>query len=343
MLAVVKKPATQGVTMANVPLPRFGPEEALVRVRAVGICGSDHRIYADTSPARQAHILGHEVAGEVVAVGGRVASVAPGDRVGIEICLGCSRCRYCVAGRVNLCDDLKEVGITVDGGMTEYVAVSACNLHTLPNSVSFRKGVLADPLACALHGLELAYIQPGSWVAIVGPGQMGLLAAQIAKRRYKARVIVVGTSAERLATASAVGADHVLNVNDVDVVNAVRDISDGGADVVYEAAGRITAIEPSVSMARKGATIIMVTVHRQAQLDLELVVRRELRLLGAICYRPPDYREAIRMLASGEIEVSPLLNNVFSLQEAQNAFSFVLTRRGLKAILFVPSDPADKA
>ncbi|MBI4012762.1 MAG: alcohol dehydrogenase catalytic domain-containing protein [Candidatus Rokubacteria bacterium] len=344
MLAVIKDPSKPGVVLEDVPVPQVGPWEVLVRVRAVGICGSDQRIYNDVNPARRRRfIIGHEIAGDVLEMGDRVREVAVGDRVGVEICVGCGICRHCKVGRVNLCEKLEEFGVTVDGGMTEYVAVPARNLHLLPPALSYEKAVLADPLACVIRGLEMIHVTFGSWVAILGPGQMGLLATQVVKRILRARVVMVGTRPDRLALARAMGADETVDVTRTDAVAAVRELTDGGADFVYEAAGTTRALDDAIAMARKGGTVVMLTVHRQVQINLEPAIRGELHLIGAICYSYREYARALGLLAEARIDVEPLLAHVFPLAQAQEAFDFVLSRQGIKAILTVPGEEAASA
>jgi L-iditol 2-dehydrogenase len=336
VLAVVKDPAKRGIVLEDVPVPTVGPWEVLVRVRAAGICGSDQRIYNEVSPSRRRRfILGHEIAGDVVAVGERVTEVRLGTAVGVEICIGCGICRHCKVGRVNLCEKLEELGVTVDGGMTELVAVPARNVHVLPSGLGFETAVLADPLACVIRGLEMITVTSGSWVAVLGPGQMGLLATQVIKRILRARVVVIGTRGERLALARGMGADEVVNVREQDAVAAVRELTDGGADFVYEAAGNAEALGQGIAMARKGGAVVMLTVHRQVQVDLEPAVRGELHLVGAICYSYREYERALALLAQGRVDGDALTRHVFPLEQAQEAFEFVLSRQGVKAILSV--------
>jgi 2-desacetyl-2-hydroxyethyl bacteriochlorophyllide A dehydrogenase len=337
VLAVIKDPGKRGIILEDVPVPRVSPWEVLVRVRAAGICGSDQRIYAEVNPGRRRRfIIGHEIAGEVVEVGERVTEVPVGARVGIEICIGCGICRHCKVGRVNLCEKLEEFGVTVDGGMTEFVAVPARNVHLLPPTLSFAKAVLADPLACVIRGLAMIPITSGAWVVILGPGQMGLLATQVIKRILRARVIMVGTRADRLAIARGLGADETVEVGREDAVAAVRELTDGGADFVYEAAGTAQALDQAIAMARRGGSVVMLTVHKKVTVNLEPAVRGELQLIGAICYAYREYERALALLAEDRIDVGPLLARAFPLDQAQEAFDFVLSRQGVKAILEVP-------
>jgi L-iditol 2-dehydrogenase len=344
MLAVVKDPAKRGIVLEDVPVPTVGPWEVLVRVRVAGICGSDQRIYNEVNPGRRRRfIIGHEIAGEVVAVGERVTEVRLGAPVAVEICIGCGICRHCKVGRVNLCEKLEELGVTVDGGMTELVAVPGRNVHALPAGLRFETAVLADPLACVIRGLEMITVTSGSWVAILGPGQMGLLATQVVKRILRARVVVIGTRDDRLALARSMGADEVVNVHEHDAVAAVRELTDGGADFVYEAAGNAEALGQGIAMARKGGSVVMLTVHKRVEVDLEPAVRGELHLVGAICYSYREYQRALALLAQGRMDVEPLTRHVFPLHQAQEAFEFVLSRQGVKAILTVSRGEASGA
>lgn len=335
MLAVVKDRAQRGVRLEEVPVPAISPYEALVRVQAVGICGSDQRIYNEVNPERRPRrfVIGHEIAGEVVACGERVHGFRPGAAVAIEICIGCGICKFCKIDHVNLCQKLEELGVTMDGGMAEYLAVPARNLHRIPEGMSFVQATLADPLACVIRGLEMVRVEQGSWVAVLGPGQMGLLATQVIKRILRARVAMVGTRADRLLLAKDLGADEVVNLQEMDPVAAVRDITEGGADYVFEAAGSAEALDQGIAMARKGGAVVLLTVHKQVQVNMEPAIRNELKLYGSICYNFREYDHALSLLAHGKVDVRPLVAHTFALPRVEEAFDFVLSRRGVKAIL----------
>jgi threonine dehydrogenase-like Zn-dependent dehydrogenase len=187
-------------------------------------------------------------------------------------------------------------------------------------------------------------VTSGSWVAVLGPGQMGLLATQVLKRILRARVVVIGTRDDRLAIAKGMGADEVVNLRDRDAVATVRELTDGGADFVYEAAGSAEALGQGIAMTRKGGAVVMLTVHKRVEVDLEPAVRGELHLVGAICYSYREYQRALALLAEGRVDVGPLTRHVFSLDQAQEAFEFVLSRQGVKAILAVtPGETARAA
>jgi 2-desacetyl-2-hydroxyethyl bacteriochlorophyllide A dehydrogenase len=334
MLAVVKNPAEVGITLEDVSVPEFSPWEVLLKVKAVGICGSDLRMYKYTDANRRGnYILGHELAGEVVDMGEKVHGSQKGDRVAAEICIGCAICRYCRKGLVNLCENLNEIGVTMNGGMAEYVAVPARNIHRIPDSLSYEVATLADPLACSIRGLELAGIERGSWVAILGPGTIGLLATKVAREIRRAKVIVTGTHDMRLKMAKKLGAEHTFNIRKGDPVEEILQITDGGVDYTFEATGDPGALQQAIYMTRKNGSIVVMTVHKEIQIDMEPVIRHELKLFGSICYNYKEFDQALDLLAKHKIDVNPLIGHSFPLKEADKAFDYCFSRKGVKIIL----------
>jgi len=333
MLAVVKDFSRKGVSLQEVPRPEFSPYEVLIRVKAVGICGSDGRMFNEVTPGRKKIIIGHELSGEVVDFGEKVHSLRKGDRVATSICIGCAICRYCRKGYFNLCDKLEEVGVTIDGGMAEYVSVPARNVHRIPEHVSFEEATLADPLACSIRGLEMVSIQKDSWVCVLGPGTIGLLAVQIAKRVLRARVVVTGTREDRLSLAQQFGADHVVNVNQDDPVKFILDKTDGGADFVFEATGSEKALEDAFFSTKRNGSIVAMTVHKQVQINMEPVIRNELKVFGSICYNYKEFDQALDLIAKKKVDLALFTQHTFPLQQYEKAFAFVMSRQGVKAIL----------
>jgi L-iditol 2-dehydrogenase len=333
MLAVVKDFSQKGVSLQEVPQPEFSPYEVLIRVRAVGICGSDVRIYNEVKPGRKKIIIGHELSGEVADSGEKVHSFKKGDRVATSICIGCAICRYCRKGNFNLCDKLEEVGVTIDGGMAEYVSVPARNVHRISEHVSFEEATLADPLACSIRGLEMVSIQKDSWVSVLGPGTIGLLAVQIAKRVLRARVVVTGTREDRLALARQFGADQVVNVSQEDPVKFILDKTDGGADFAFEATGSGKALEDAFFSTKRNGSIVAMTVHKQVQINMEPVIRNELKVYGSICYNYKEFDQALDLIAKKKVDLELFTQHTFPLKEYEKAFAFAISRQGVKAIL----------
>lgn len=334
MLAFVKDPSKVGFSLDEVPLPEFSPWEVLIKVKAVGICGSDLRIFKASDPGKGGkYILGHEVAGEVADWGEKVHSFKKGDRVATEICIGCAICPYCKKGLVNLCNNLNELGITMNGGMAEYMAIPARNVHHIPDHLTYEEATFGDPLACSIRGLELAGIESGSWVVILGPGAIGLLAAQVAKKIRRANVIVIGTKDNRLELAKRFGADYIFNIHTVDPTEEIIRITEGGVQYAFEAAGASQALQQAIDITRKSGSIVIMTVHKSIQIDMESVIRDELTLYGSICYNYKEFDQAIDLLGKKKIDVKPLIGKTFALEEADKAFDFAFSREGVKTIL----------
>jgi len=336
MLAVIKDPQKSGIKLEDVPIPKVAPEGILIKVKAVGICGSDLRIYREEDSNKKGRfILGHELSGKVVSWGEKVEGFREGDRVATEICIGCEECEYCRENLINLCNKLEEIGVTQDGGMAEYVCAPAKNVYKLPAEVSFAEATLADPLACVLRGFDLLKVKPNSWVAILGPGTMGLLATQVVKNILKAKVIIVGARGdeERLAWAGRFGADEVVNISEKDPVAAVLEITGGGAHYTFEATGVSPALSQALAITRKSGSVVVMTVHKRIEVDMEPLTRKELRIFGSICYNSEGFSRALNLIAEGGVDVKLFTKHTFPLKEAKEAFNSVLSRQGIKAIL----------
>ena len=333
MLAVVKDFSRKGISLQDVPTPEISPYEVLIKVRAVGICGSDLRIYNEVVPGRKKIIIGHELSGEIVRCGEKVHEFKRGEKVVTEICIGCAICPYCKKGLINLCDKLEEIGVTLDGGMAEFVSTPARNVHPIPKNISFEEATLADPLACTIRGLEMVSVQPDSWVTILGPGTIGLLAVQVAKKILRAKVVVTGTRGDRLALAKEFGADYVVNVHDSNPVKFILETTGGGADFSFEAAGSTNALENAFFSTKRNGSVVSMTVHKEVNINIEPVIRNELKVFGSICYNYKEFDQALDLIQKRKVNVKKFTENIFPLKEADKAFDFMMSRKGLKVIL----------
>lgn len=333
MLAVTKDPARVGVMLRHIEMPRLAAGDALIRVHAAGICGSDQRIYRSVGTGRP-FVIGHELAGEIVQLGDSSRErFRLGDRVAVSICIGCGDCRDCHSGRVNICKTVHEIGITRNGGMAEFAAIPVGNLFVLPDSMEYVTASLADPLACVIHSMTRTVVVPDEWVAVVGPGPLGLIATQYLTKRCGSRVVMVGTRYDRLRVATELGAAQVYDIKAPHVFDAIQARTGGGAAIVYEASGTDSGLSCALRLVRRGGAVILLTVHHEVYLNLESTIRGDVSLIGSICYNHDEFRSALALLETGRVDVSPLTHNLFALTDAERAFASVMSRECLKAIV----------
>jgi L-iditol 2-dehydrogenase len=284
-------------------------------------------------------VLGHEVAGEIAALGEGVGGIALGTRVTTETYFStCGDCRYCRSGHKNLCLARKSIGSAVNGGFTSFVVVPATNVHRLPDQIDFDAGALTEPLACVVHAvLTHKTISPGDIAVIAGPGAIGLLTLQVLKASG-ARVIVLGTSADahRLALAGELGADHTLDVQGSDPLELIQDISPEGkgADAVYECSGAGPVAMQLLQLVRRGGRYVQIGLFgKPVAWDLDQVCYRELMVTGSNASVPAAWTRALQLMASGQVQTGPLISDSYPVTEWQTAFEQFQSKQGVKTLL----------
>ncbi|CAN5790927.1 zinc-binding dehydrogenase [soil metagenome] len=340
MKAVMKlEPGVGNVGLRDIPEPQPGPGQVLLRVAAAGICGTDLHIYHDEFKTAPPVVLGHEVAGEVAALGKGVETVALGARVTTETYFStCGQCRYCRTGHENLCLQRRSIGSAVNGGFTSYLVVPAKNVHALPPHLSFEAGALTEPLACVVHGvLAPATVRPGDLAVVAGPGAIGLLTLQVLKAAG-ATVVVLGTGAdaERLALARRLGADHTLEVERGDAETMVKELSfEGlGADGVYECSGAGPAVQQLLNLVRRQGRYVQIGLFgKPVAWDLDQVCYKELVVTGSNASVPTAWIRALHLLGSGAVDTEALITNTFPVTDWQEAFERFERKEGVKLLL----------
>lgn len=324
----------------SVEKPVPGARDLLVRVEACGICGTDRHLHHGEFPAAPPVTLGHEFAGIIEAVGQEVSGLRPGMRVTGDPNIACGRCSQCQRGRVNLCEKLQAIGIHRDGGFAEYVIVPDTQAYALPLTLDPLHGAFCEPLACCLHGIDLAGIETGSSVVVLGGGVIGLLVVQLARLAGATRVVLVTRHPEKRQLAESLGATATLDPNAGDPVDGIigaGGLLPGGADVVIECAGVEETVRQSTQMARKGGTVVILGVMPQGKtvpIEPFDLLFRELKLIGSFV-NPFTHRRAADLIASGAVKVAPLISRVIGLAEAPDAIRQP-ARSGEIRVLVVP-------
>ncbi len=318
-MRAVRLEAVGRLALRTLPRPVPGPKDLLVRVEACGICGTDRHLLHGEFPAEPPVTLGHEFCGIVEAAGAEVAGIAPGTRITGDPNIACGRCDACRAGRINLCRNLRALGIHRDGGFADYVVVPESQAHALPAGLDPVHGAFCEPLACCLHGIDLAAIGPGSRVVVLGGGVIGLLVVQLARLAGAGAVVLSTRQASRRHLAEAIGATATVDARRDDVVEAVAGpggLLPGGADVVIECAGVAETVEQAPRMARPGGTVVILGVMPQgAKVSIEPfdILFRELRLLGSFI-NPFTHRRAADLVASGVLDLDSLVTRRIGLE-----------------------------
>ncbi|MBB5918628.1 2-desacetyl-2-hydroxyethyl bacteriochlorophyllide A dehydrogenase [Nocardia transvalensis] len=321
---VIEEPGKYSVT--TLPDPAPGPGEVVVRVGAVGICGTDLHIVAGEFPPTSYPIVpGHEFAGEVVELGAEAPGVRVGDTVAVDPSLFCGRCHYCAIGRGNLCENWGAIGDTVDGAMAEYVKVPVENCHRLPGHVPATHGALVEPLSCAVHGFDVLPRQLASHYLIYGAGTMGLLMLQLAIAAGAASVSVVDVNAARLEVARTLGADAA--VTDADELDRPE-----GWEIVIDCTGAIPAIEDGLSRVRRGGTFQQFGVAAaaaRASVSPFRVYNDEITIVGSMAVLH-SFGRAVDLLGEGVIDADTMITHDFPLGEFDEALDTFRSGAGRK-------------
>jgi 2-desacetyl-2-hydroxyethyl bacteriochlorophyllide A dehydrogenase len=305
----------------DVEKPTPGPDDLLVRVEACGICGTDRHLLHGEFPSTPPVTLGHEFCGIVEAIGTEVTGFRLGDRITGDPNISCGRCPQCMNGRVNLCRNLRAIGIHRDGGFADYVIVPQKQAFTLPLDLDPVHGAFCEPLACCLHGIDMAEIKAGSSVVVLGGGVIGLLTVQLARLAGATTVILSTRQAVKRQLAEDVGATATVDPSSSDIIDAIagpNGLVPGGVDVVIECAGVPETVEQTTRLAKAGGTVVILGVMPQgAKVQLEPfdILFRELRVLGSFI-NPFVHRRAADLVASGAIELDKLITRRITLDDA---------------------------
>ena len=332
MRALVKTaPGPGNIEVREVAVPHAGAGQVRVAVIATGICGTDLHIVDGEFATRPPVIMGHEVTGVIDEIGPAVAPEWFGRRVALETYAStCEACEYCRSGRRNLCSERRSIGSNVDGGFASYVVVPVHNAHSVDESVGYLAGALYEPLACVAHALcDPAVASPGDSALVVGPGTIGLLAAQVLRSQC-ASVVVVGTErdAVRLKAASELG---FVAVRSEDVPSATPN---GGFTVVAECSGSERGVTTALRSARKAGRFVQVGLFgHPVPIELDLVCLKELEVTSGNASTPRSWGRAERLVLSGSISLDRLVSASLPIAAWQEAFARTRTGDCVKLVL----------
>lgn len=334
--AVMTAPGT--IEYREIPVPEVGPSELLLRIRRIGVCGSDIHVYHGLHPYTTYPVVqGHEVSAVVEAAGSEVRGFVPGQMVTVMPQVFCGTCPSCRSGRYNICDNLNVMGFQTTGTASEFFAVDAEKCLILPSSMNADEGAMVEPLAVAVHALGRLESVAGKKIAVYGAGPIGNLTAQAAKGLGADAVLVTDTSEHRLKLARECGVDHAVNPKVTDTGAAILErFGPGKADAALECVGIEQTIEQAVANARKGSDIVVVGVYgARPRVDLGLVQDRELRLCGTLMYTRTDYLKAIELIGTRKVRLQPLISAHFPFARYAEAYTYIEENRDKAMKVFI--------
>jgi len=338
--AIIEKPGV--LTIKNVPIPEINDDEVLIKVKVTGICGTDWSIFTGKYSADKLPLIaGHEFSGVIEKIGKNSKNLKIGDKVTADINMSCGFCFYCRRGNKLMCDNFTQIGIHTNGSYAEYVKVPWENVLKIPDNLSFEEGAFIEPVSCVVHSAKALKVEIGSSVAVIGCG-LGILHGAIAKLRGAAPIIVIGDNEYRLNIAKEMGADFVININEVkDVIAEVRKLTEGrGPDYVIEAVGSAGTYEKAFEMVRPGGTIAAFGIAGENEImkikPVDLVLK-EKKVVSSCAGVGNDWNDAMRLLEYGRIKPKRMFSMEVPLEELQSALEELRTNNKLIKV-FVSSE-----
>ncbi|MBD3183287.1 alcohol dehydrogenase catalytic domain-containing protein [Candidatus Poribacteria bacterium] len=327
---IVYGPGKIGVGEFHMPKP--GYSEVLIKVKAAGICGSDLHYHRSDAPISENGRMmgGHELSGEIVAVGDGVKNREVGQRVGIEPLLGCDDCEYCTMGQYHLCSRLTHPG----GGFREYTAILAKKAFPIPGNVSYEEAALLDCLTVGVHAVHRGNVGITDSVAVIGDAAIGFSTLEVAKAAGAKKIILIGHHDENLDVGKKVGADVIINSADVNDIEAVMEATNGqGCDVVFETVGGTAdTLDTAVKIARTGGRIVIIGMFRKPlSLEFGRLMRNEIDIIFSWSYSTwngiPEFAIALELLARGELDAEALITHKYPIDKISDAFEAALNKR----------------
>jgi L-iditol 2-dehydrogenase len=322
------------------PKPKIKPDEALIKVTVVGVCGSDLHWFSEASIGdaviERPLVLGHEFAGVIKEISGRRGELSVGQWVAVDPAIPCNACEYCLEGNPNLCERLHFAGHGLDdGAMQQYLAWPTKCLYPLPESMNEVDGAMLEPLGVAIHSVDLGELRPGMTVGVFGCGPIGLLVLQVAKSAGATRIIATDKLPHRLEAARELGATDVFQSSggeeNAEVLAAVNY---RGVDVAFEAAGENEAVETSIETVKPGGTVVLIGIPSDDRTAFNASTARRKGATIKLCRRMKfTYPRAIEMVEGGLVDLVRLVTHRFSLENSQEAFQVANRREGIKAVI----------
>lgn len=329
----------------EVTKPAIGPKELLLRVKTCATCGTDAKIFNHGHPRlKPPQIIGHEIAGEIEAVGGELTNYHVGQRVQVIAAIPCGDCWLCTSGRMTICENQLSMGYQFPGGFAEYMVIpweviKVNGVNEIPEGVSFDEAAVTEPLACVLNSQKIVGIEKGDTVLIMGAGPIGCLHVRLARALGAAKVFLSDINGDRLKlSASKVSPDAAIDMSSEDLAKVIKDLTGGrGPSVVITAAPSGAAQELAISIVSPGGRVSFFGGLPKDKpfinCDANIVHYKEVTLFGANGSSPAQNMEALQLIASGKVKVSDLITHRVNLEDVSEAISAVLSGTAIKVVV----------
>lgn len=339
MKAAVLQEVRKIAVMTDYPKPVPDDTEVLIRVEACGLCGTDLKLYKGEYSGRLPMVVGHEYAGTVEAVGKKVKNIRVGDRVVADPNEACGACDDCRSARSTFCSDMAAYGVLSDGGLADYCVAHEKGCYRIPDQLPAEIASFTEPVSCGVRCVDRADIRVGQTVAIIGAGPMGQIILQMVKNAGASKIIQLARSDWKLDLAMKYGATDVINTRTTDAEQRVMELTDGkGVDVVIEAAGTPQTFELTFRLVAKGGRIVQFGFCPEGTKATVVpfdILSKELTIAGA-WVNPYTYPRAIKLLASGKVEVKHLISHRLSLDDVEKGYELMMSRPDgfMKSVVF---------
>lgn len=311
------------IEVCDYTLPILKADELLIKVNNCGICGTDRHIFSGSAPSSIPIILGHEYSGTIVDLVNSSSQFKIGDKIAVDPNIYCGHCNYCRRGMVNFCENLKALGVTLNGGFAEYCIVPSSQAYILPDDFDLSVAAFSEPLSCCLRGIKHADIKPGNAVVIIGGGSIGLLMIQLVKFSGTSQIILIEPDTNKQKLGIKLGADHAISPDSETIFEQINDLTHDQVDIVIECAGNKDAVDSAFKVAGKGSKVVIFGLAPKDQtitLNLQYLFQKEIKIFNSFL-NPFTFKSAVDLLVNKKISVKELITKQLNLIDIPNFFS----------------------
>ncbi len=298
-------------------------DELLIQIGACGVCGTDLHIFNGEASAKLNTVLGHEFSGTIVEKGKGCSEFSIGEKIAVDPNIYCGKCSYCKNGQIHFCKNHRALGVTEDGGFSEYTIVPLSQAYHLPKDISLNLAAFAEPLSCCLRGIDRSEIKAGENVIIIGGGSIGLIMLQLSAISGAARLIMIEPNEERRILAQRLGAQFVFSPDDENLLQKIKELTNGSSGTIIECVGNSSAAALSIQISNKGSKVILFGLapfNESIKLNLQEIFKKELTIKSSFL-NPFTFDRAVELIINNKLQLERFPVSLLSLEEIQETIS----------------------